>query len=125
MVDHGIAQFLDLGSGIPTVGNAHEVAQAADPTCRVTYVDNDEVAVGTRTVPLDRRPGADRDGRRRRGDEKQSGSDVFRSYDEVLAMFDGFELVEPGVVDAPQWRREPGCDDTGPRGVYVGLGRKP
>jgi hypothetical protein len=49
----------------------------------------------------------------------------FRSYDEVLAMFDGFELVEPGVVDAPQWRREPGCDDTGPQGVYVGLGRKP
>ena len=45
MVDQGITQFLDLGSGIPTVGNVHEVAQAADPMCRVVYVDNDEVAV--------------------------------------------------------------------------------
>ncbi len=49
----------------------------------------------------------------------------FRSYDEVLAMFDGFELVAPGVVNAPEWRREPGCDDTGPQDVYVGLVAKP
>jgi len=49
----------------------------------------------------------------------------FRSYDEVLAMFDGFELVSPGVVDAPAWRREPDSEDTGPEGVYVGVGRKP
>lgn len=45
MVDQGITQFLDLGSGIFTVGNVHEAAQAADPMCRVAYVDNDEVAV--------------------------------------------------------------------------------
>lgn len=41
----GIRQFLDLGSGIPTVGNVHEVAQEAEPTARVLYVDNDPVAV--------------------------------------------------------------------------------
>ena len=41
----GIRQFLDLGSGIPTVGNVHEIAQAVDPTCRVVYVDIDPVAV--------------------------------------------------------------------------------
>ena len=41
----GIDQFLDLGSGIPTVGNVHEVAQAALPTARVVYVDHDPVAV--------------------------------------------------------------------------------
>ena len=41
----GIRQFLDIGSGIPTVGNVHEVAQAAAPDARVVYVDTDPVAV--------------------------------------------------------------------------------
>ncbi|GAA2795568.1 SAM-dependent methyltransferase [Saccharopolyspora taberi] len=41
----GITQFLDLGSGIPTVGNVHEIAQQANPGSRVVYVDNDLVAV--------------------------------------------------------------------------------
>lgn len=41
----GIRQFLDLGSGIPTVGNVHEIAHQVDPACRVVYVDNDPVAV--------------------------------------------------------------------------------
>jgi hypothetical protein len=40
-----IAQFLDLGSGIPTVRNVHEVAQSANPAARVAYVDIDPVAV--------------------------------------------------------------------------------
>jgi O-methyltransferase involved in polyketide biosynthesis len=41
----GIDQFLDLGSGIPTVGNTHEVASAAQPGTHVVYVDHDPVAV--------------------------------------------------------------------------------
>ncbi|MGH8920159.1 MAG: SAM-dependent methyltransferase, partial [Actinomycetes bacterium] len=41
----GITQFLDLGSGIPTEGNVHQVAQIASPEARVVYVDNDPVAV--------------------------------------------------------------------------------
>jgi SAM-dependent methyltransferase len=41
----GVRQFLDLGSGIPTVGNVHEIAQRANPQARVVYVDNDPVAV--------------------------------------------------------------------------------
>lgn len=45
MVQQGIRQFLDLGSGIPTVGNVHEIAQEADPSSRVVYVDNEHVAV--------------------------------------------------------------------------------
>ncbi|WP_367134285.1 SAM-dependent methyltransferase [Saccharothrix sp. HUAS TT1] len=45
MLSQGIRQFLDLGSGIPTVGNVHEIAQAADPSARVVYVDMDAVAV--------------------------------------------------------------------------------
>lgn len=41
----GIRQFLDLGSGIPTRGNVHEVAHAIAPQTRVAYVDNESVAV--------------------------------------------------------------------------------
>ena len=41
----GISQFLDIGSGIPTQGNVHEVAQQADPGARVVYVDVDPVAI--------------------------------------------------------------------------------
>ncbi|MFE9909791.1 SAM-dependent methyltransferase [Streptomyces clavifer] len=41
----GINQFLDIGSGIPTFGNVHEVAQADDPEARIAYVDHDPVAV--------------------------------------------------------------------------------
>jgi SAM-dependent methyltransferase len=45
LVAEGIDQFLDIGSGIPTVGNVHEVAQDANPAARVVYVDVDPVAV--------------------------------------------------------------------------------
>jgi hypothetical protein len=45
MIENGVRQFLDLGSGIPTVGNVHEIAQAADPDARIVYVDNEYVAV--------------------------------------------------------------------------------
>jgi len=45
LVDAGIRQFLDLGSGIPTLGNVHEVAQRAAADARVVYVDVDPVAV--------------------------------------------------------------------------------
>lgn len=45
LVDLGVRQFLDLGSGIPTLGNVHEVAQRAAPESKVVYVDIDPVAV--------------------------------------------------------------------------------
>jgi hypothetical protein len=41
---HGITQFIDLGSGLPTADNTHEVAQRADPAARIVYVDHDPVA---------------------------------------------------------------------------------
>ncbi|MCA1656060.1 MAG: SAM-dependent methyltransferase, partial [Pseudonocardiaceae bacterium] len=44
-VEAGIRQFVDIGSGIPTAGNVHEIAQAVAPTTRVLYVDNEPVAV--------------------------------------------------------------------------------
>ncbi|OQO92918.1 SAM-dependent methyltransferase [Saccharomonospora piscinae] len=43
--EEGITQFLDLGSGLPTVGNTHEVAQAANPDAKVVYVDIDPIVL--------------------------------------------------------------------------------
>ncbi|HUZ38530.1 MAG TPA: SAM-dependent methyltransferase [Streptosporangiaceae bacterium] len=48
----GIGQFLDIGSGIPTQGNVHEVAQQANPAARVAYVDIDPVATAHSTAIL-------------------------------------------------------------------------
>lgn len=45
MTEAGINQFLDLGSGIPTKGNVHEIAQEYDSTARVAYVDFESIAV--------------------------------------------------------------------------------
>ena len=43
--DAGIRQFLDVGTGIPTAGNTHEVAQAVAPESRIVYVDNDPIVL--------------------------------------------------------------------------------
>lgn len=45
LVENGVRQFIDIGSGIPTVGNVHHVARDLDPDVKVVYVDNDPVAV--------------------------------------------------------------------------------
>lgn len=45
LLAEGIRQFLDLGSGVPTVGNVHEIAHGVDPQARVAYVDIEPVAV--------------------------------------------------------------------------------
>lgn len=198
MIEQGITQFLDLGSGIPTVGNVHEVAQQANPMCRIVYVDNDDVAVAhsqlilqgnqnatvvaadlcqpatvldaptvTRLldfskplgllmvavfhfVPDDKDPlgvlsqyrdalpvnsllalshlTADQAPAEMSAivEAMKNSRDpmYFRSYDEVFAMFKGFELVEPGLVNAPKWRPEPNYDHSGPQDIYAGVGRK-
>jgi S-adenosyl methyltransferase len=41
----GIRQFLDIGTGLPTTGNVHEIAQAVAPSSRVVYVDNDPLVL--------------------------------------------------------------------------------
>jgi S-adenosyl methyltransferase len=41
----GISQFLDIGTGIPTSPNVHEVAQAVEPAARIVYVDNDPIVL--------------------------------------------------------------------------------
>jgi SAM-dependent methyltransferase len=42
---NGISQFLDIGSGLPTAGNVHQIAQCVNPRARVAYVDHDPVVL--------------------------------------------------------------------------------
>ncbi|GAB3811605.1 SAM-dependent methyltransferase [Micromonospora zhanjiangensis] len=179
LIDQGVRQFLDIGSGIPTVGNVHEIAQRAAPESRVVYVDVDPVAVAHsrqmlagnrnavvvqedlrnpeqilahpdlhRLLDFDRpiavlvvavlhfvAPADDPAGVLRRirkalpsgsylvlsqaGDvgelhaERAQAERIYRRTDnplwirtraELTELFDGFDLVEPGVVWVPQWR---------------------
>ncbi|MBL7258744.1 SAM-dependent methyltransferase [Paractinoplanes lichenicola] len=185
----GVRQFLDIGSGIPTLGNVHEVAQEADPEARVMYVDIDPIAVQqsrslltgnpyARVIEADLRkpdgilyhpevldlfdfsepvavltvavlhfvpdgddpvgllhrlgeplvsssylvishlgPDATPEGREaqeqaRRLYEKTPTPVVIRTREQVAALLDdSFELVEPGVVSATEWRPDP--DESG------------
>ena len=196
----GIRQFLDIGSGIPTVGNVHEVAQRIAPDARVAYVDFDPIAVSHARALLADNPGAvalhgnlrepdriladpalrelfDLDqpvavlllavlhfvADANRPDEIigtlrdalapgsylviSHGTDEGRSTEaleqvyrntvtplamrdraRVRALFAGFELLEPGVVWAPQWHPDQ-PEDVGTQpersGSYVGVGRRP
>ena len=52
----GIRQFLDIGTGLPTADNTHEVAQAAAPESRVVYVDNDPLVLAHARALLTSRP---------------------------------------------------------------------
>jgi len=54
----GIRQFLDIGSGIPTANNVHQVAQATAPGSRVVYADVDDIAVAHSRLILDDNPDA-------------------------------------------------------------------
>ncbi|GAB3297111.1 SAM-dependent methyltransferase [Parasphingorhabdus pacifica] len=201
--EQGIDQFLDIGSGIPTAGNVHEIAQEVDPAARVVYVDLEPVAVAhsqlmleanerativqadmldpadvlnhpatTRLLDFSRpiglimagvfhfvpheadapkvisqfrealAPGsflalshftADRNPEamaqvvevmRRSADPVHP-----RTHDEVVELFNGFELVEPGVVGTAWWRSD--CPEdaiaefSGGDQIYGGVGRKP
>jgi hypothetical protein len=200
---NGIGQFLDIGSGIPTEGNVHEVAQDADPAARVVYVDVDQVAVAhsrailagnenAAVIEADLREPQDilfnATVRRLIGfgqptglllgmvlpfiadaedpwrivatlrdalapgsylvlvhatDESrplvaQAAEKVYnrtvstnvrvRSRADILRFFDGFELVDPGLVYIPEWRPDSPEDvpeDPAKFWALVGVGRKP
>jgi hypothetical protein len=208
-VEAGIRQFLDIGSGLPTQGNVHEIAQAAAPGCRVVYVDNDPIvlvhgrallAVDASTTVIEadiRRPeqildhpetkqlidfdepvglllfgilhhlaDAENPGGISAGimerlapgshvaishfhnpmDEHPEvsqqafeaerlfndtmGTGRWRTREEILAFFDGLELIEPGLVPLPEWRPDPASDAHRDLGITYhtfagGLGRKP
>lgn len=201
--ESGITQFLDIGSGIPTFGNVHEVAQEVSPGARVLYVDNDPVAVAHsravlegndsaaivaadlrkpreilsspeagRLLDLDRPvalllvavlhfmrdadeplkavtelrealapgsmlilthasteggPTTPQQGDRVRGVYQRATSPlVMRSRSEVEEFFEGFELVEPGLVSMPNWRPDTPADQEDPAvySGFAGVGRK-
>jgi hypothetical protein len=56
IAEHGVRQFIDIGSGLPTVGNTHEVVQKVIPGARVVYVDNDPMVAeqGSQLLAEDR-----------------------------------------------------------------------
>ncbi|MFI6034811.1 SAM-dependent methyltransferase [Streptomyces sp. NPDC051315] len=198
----GITQFLDVGSGIPTFGNVHEVAQAASPGARVVYVDHDPVAVAHsqavlegnedadvvaadlckpheilasppvgQLLDLDRpvalllvailhfvededdpyaavaelsaalAPGsllvlthASYEGIPLPPRRAEGAVDVYkdirnplimRSRDEIARFFEGYEMVEPGLVPMPLWRPETAPEDEDPYAFsgFAGVGR--
>src|SRR5215469_2780475 len=49
---HGVTQFIDVGSGLPTRPNTHEVASRVNPGARVVYVDNDPIVISHTTALL-------------------------------------------------------------------------
>jgi S-adenosyl methyltransferase len=57
VVEAGIRQFLDIGIGLPLVGNTHEVAQSLVPDCHIAYVDNDPMVLSHARALLKSAPG--------------------------------------------------------------------
>ncbi|MYR43377.1 SAM-dependent methyltransferase [Streptomyces sp. SID5910] len=198
----GIDQFLDIGSGIPTFGNVHEVAREARPDARVVYVDHDPVAVAhsqavlegaefadvvaadllkpreildspqvERLIDLNRpvalllvailhfvedaddpcaavaeltaalAPGsllvlthASYEGIPTSAERAGGAVDVYkdirnplimRSRDEIARFFEGYEMVEPGLVPMPRWRPETAPEEEDPYAFsgIAGVGR--
>ena len=58
LAERGVRQFLDIGTGLPTMGNVHEVAKEVSPDCRVVYVDHDPVVLAHGRDMLDSVSGA-------------------------------------------------------------------
>ena len=57
VAEAGIRQFLDIGTGLPLVGNTHEVTQALVPECRIAYVDNDPMVLSHARALMKSAPG--------------------------------------------------------------------
>jgi SAM-dependent methyltransferase len=202
LLSQGVRQFIDIGSGIPTRGNVHEITQGETPPSRVLYVDHDPVAVthselilgdnpDVKVLQADaRHPGAVLDSSLRAGlidldrpvgllmvavlhfipdadrpeaivrafrerlapgshlvishangearaqaaegvaDLYRSDADdalTLRSRKQIGELFEGWELVEPGVVWVPEWRPD-WPDEVGSHPeastVAVAVGRK-
>ena len=190
----GVDQFIDLGTGIPTSPNVHEVAQLVHPDARVVYVDNDPIVMAHNRALRSRRPGVltlhsdlrqpasimDNKGvqahldfdkpigllfiavlhfvRRDLGVEvvnqfrrslpagsylaisaacadgmdsalinrleqvysKSPAPMVLRTTDQVEQLFEGVELLDPGLADVTQWRGE---DTPLPIRILSGVGK--
>jgi hypothetical protein len=203
----GVRQFIDLGSGLPTQGNVHEVAQVIAPDARVVYVDNDAMVVthsrallagdntlaiqadlrepdsilehpevrelisfqqpiglllmailhfvpdeedplgivarfrdampagsylaishGTRDIPdrpdMSAPEMAEMGAKVERLYQLTTSSLVTRTRAQVERFFDGWELLDPGLVEIQRWRPDQQSSML-PGGFYGGVGRKP
>ncbi|WP_378733076.1 SAM-dependent methyltransferase [Nocardia brasiliensis] len=56
LADAGVRQFLDIGAGLPTAGNVHEIAQSIAPESRIVYVDNDPIVLAHARALLNSSP---------------------------------------------------------------------
>jgi hypothetical protein len=122
--DGGVSQFLDIGTGLPTAGNTHEVAQAENPAARVVYVDNDPVVLAVLAHPASDIRESQMAEMTKRVNQRMSGPGAtMRDRAAVTKFFDGLELVDPGLVQPQHWRP----DGQGPDLVtaWCGVARKP
>src|SRR6266511_749328 len=138
--DAGIRLFLDIGTGLPTQGNVHQIAQAVSPDVRVAYVDNDttvavladlrepEVILGHPQVrrlldlaqPVAVLLVAVLHFLR---DEEDPAGIVARLRDALAP--GSFLVLEPGLVQPPAWRPEGGSPSSpSAGGFYSGVGRR-
>ncbi len=198
--ERGVRQFLDIGTGLPSPPNTHDVAQSIEPAARVVYIDNDPIVIAHarammvsrpdgscdhveadlrdpavilkaagRTLDLGRpvalllllilhlipdadgpeevvrsllaglpegsylvvshpasdiRPDSVADMTRRMNQRLKGPKATVRDRDQVTRFFDGLELLEPGVVEPPQWRPDPGAPAPSDVTIWCGAGRK-
>ena len=110
----GIRQFLDIGTGLPTTQNTHEVAQQVAPEAKIVYVDDDPLVLAhARALLVNTTP-------------EGVTEYALRTVDEIRGWFAGTELVEPGVVPVTRWRPENGeVGQAEHIDAYCGVGRKP
>jgi hypothetical protein len=147
----GMRQFLDIGTGIPTAGNTHEIVQAIAPESRVVYVDYDPVVLAhARALLVSNDVGAtayidadlrDTDVILAKAAELLDFSQpvastllailrtiqqqyTLRSREQVARFFAGMDLIAPGLVPVEEWRPDPAMANAGTSAVYGAVGRK-
>jgi hypothetical protein len=200
VTEAGIRQFLDIGTGIPSANNTHEVAQRLAPDSRIVYVDNDpavlaqsralltstpqgvtdyidadlrnadrilegaaatldfsqpvavmlmailqhisdeaepQVIVGkliaavpagsylTLSHPAKDIHAAEMAEMAKRLNQMMAEKVTFRTEAEVAPFCAGLELVEPGMVNVPQWRPDTAEEAASPAALWSGVARKP
>ena len=81
----GVRQFLDIGTGLPTADNTHEVAQRIDPASRIVYVDNDPMVMAHARALLTSTP---------QGETRYLEEDL-REPEKILAALDILDLSQP------------------------------
>jgi hypothetical protein len=144
----GIRQFIDLGGGLPTQTNVHEMAQQVEADARVVYsvlhfvADEDDpyrivaeyrdhmapgsyLAISHGTTGTAEEDPNDVVGGVTSVYRQASAQLHVRSLAGIRRFFDGFDLIEPGVVWINEWRPDPGIPPAGqPRSLRGGVGRK-